>query len=71
MKISEDNRLTTKWPLLNKEHPNKVRTAIEEIANIFRAAGSPFSSLSRRADSSSQACELWEIRKGGYLDQAM
>jgi hypothetical protein len=68
MKISEDNLLITKWPLLNKGHPTVVRTAIEEIANIFRAAGSR---LSSRADSNSQACELWATRKGSYLDRAM
>jgi hypothetical protein len=68
MKISEDNLLITKWPLLNKGHPTVVRTAIEEIANVFRAARSP---LSSRADSNSQACELWATRKGSYLDRAM
>jgi hypothetical protein len=68
MKISEDTELTTKWPLLNKGHPTVVKTAIEEIENIFRAAGSP---LSSPADSNSQACELWATRKGSYLDRAM
>jgi hypothetical protein len=68
MKINEDNTLTTKWPLLNKGPPNVVRTAIEEITNIFLAAGS---SLSKRADSNSQACELWDKLKGRYLDREM
>jgi hypothetical protein len=69
MKISEDNELITKWPLLNKGHPTVVKTAIEEITNIFRAAGSPFT-LSSRADSNSQACELWAT-KGSDLDREM
>ena len=68
MKISEDTKLITKWPLLNKGHPAVVRTAIEEIANIFRAARSP---LSSRADPNSQACELWAEKEGSYLDTAM
>jgi hypothetical protein len=68
MKISEDTKLSTKGLLLNKGHPTVVRTAIEEIKNIFRVVGS--SSLGR-ADSNSQACELWAMRKGSYLDQAM
>jgi hypothetical protein len=68
MKISEDTKLSTKWLLLDKGHPTVVRTAIEEIKNIFRVVGSPSSG---RADSNSQACELWAIRKGSYLDQAM
>jgi hypothetical protein len=72
MKINEDNTLTTKWPLLNKGPPNAVRTAIEEIANIFLAAGmAAGSSLSKRADSNGQACELWDKLKGRYLDREM
>ncbi|KAM0700057.1 hypothetical protein Q7P36_000268 [Cladosporium allicinum] len=66
MKINEDNTLTTKWPLLNKGPPNVVRTAIEEITNIFLAAGS---SLSKRADSNSQACELWDKLKVVFDEQ--
>lgn len=68
MKISEDTKLITKWPLLNKGHPTVVRTAIEEIANIFWAARSP---LSSRTYSNSQACELWATKKDSYLDGAM
>jgi hypothetical protein len=68
MKISEDELLITKWPLLNKGHPTMVRTAIEEIADIFREAASR---LSSRADSNSQACELWATRTGSNLDWAM
>jgi hypothetical protein len=66
MKISEDNLRITKWPLLDKGHPTVVKTAIEEITNIFRAAGSR---VSISADSNGQACELW--RKDSYLDREM
>jgi hypothetical protein len=67
-KISEDTRLSTKWTLLNKGHPTAIGNAIEEIANIFRAAKSP---LSSRMEPNSQACELWATKKGSYLDRAM
>lgn len=46
-----------------------VRSAIEEIAKIFRLAKEP--SVSGLADSNGEACALWSSMKGSFLDQAM
>jgi hypothetical protein len=68
MKISDDKALSTKWQLPNKGPQAMVKTAIDEITNIFHLAGM---SLSGRADTNSESCALWSSMKGSYLDRAM
>jgi hypothetical protein len=68
MKISEDMALSTKWQLPNKGPQAMVKTAMDEIANMFHLARMPLSGL---ADTNSESCALWSSMKGGYLDRAM